>query len=74
MTSASASRLLALTPGASPIDTAQTFGFRGVGAFDFPSFHGARNRANLFLVDGINDQVSIASTPRQLQFALKLQF
>jgi len=54
-------QLLALTPGASPINTAQTFGFRGVGAFDFPSFHGARNRANLFLVDGINDQVSITS-------------
>jgi Carboxypeptidase regulatory-like domain len=55
------SQLLQLTPGASPINTAQTFGFRGVGATDFPSFHGARNRANLFLVDGINDQVSITS-------------
>jgi len=54
-------QLLALTPGASPINTAQTFGFRGVGVTDFPSFHGARNRANLFLVDGINDQVSITS-------------
>ncbi|HTM50812.1 MAG TPA: carboxypeptidase-like regulatory domain-containing protein, partial [Bryobacteraceae bacterium] len=54
-------QLLALTPGASPINTAQTFGFRGVGAFNFPSFHGARNRSNLFLVDGINDQVSITS-------------
>jgi hypothetical protein len=32
-----------------------------VGAFNFPSFHGARNRSNLFLVDGINDQVSITS-------------
>jgi len=54
-------QLLALTPGASPINTAQTFGFRGVGAFSFPSFHGARNRANLFLVDGIVDQASITS-------------
>lgn len=54
-------QLLALTPGASPINTAQTFGFRGVGAFSFPSFHGARNRANLFLVDGIIDQASITS-------------
>jgi hypothetical protein len=55
------SQLLQLTPGASPINTAQTFGFRGVGVTDFPSFHGARNRANLFLVDGVNDQVSITS-------------
>jgi hypothetical protein len=54
-------QLLQLTPGASPVNTAQTFGFRGVGATDFPSFHGARNRANLFLVDGINDQASITS-------------
>src|SRR5207237_3196895 len=54
-------QLLQLTPGASPINTAQTFGFRGVGVTDFPSFHGARHRANLFLVDGINDQVSITS-------------
>ena len=54
-------QLLALTPGASPINTAQTFGFRGVGAFSFPSFHGARNRANLYLVDGIIDQASITS-------------
>ena len=54
-------QLLALTPGASPVNTAQTFGFRGVGVTDFPSFHGARNRANLFLVDGINDQDSITS-------------
>jgi hypothetical protein len=43
-------QLLQLTPGASPVNTAQTFGFRGVGTTDFPSFHGARNRANLFLV------------------------
>ena len=55
-------QLLALTPGASPIDTAQTFGFRGVGSFAFPSFHGARNRGSLFLVDGVNDQGSINST------------
>jgi hypothetical protein len=54
-------QLLALTPGASPINTAQTFGFRGVGAFSFPSFHGARNRSNLFLVDGIVNQASITS-------------
>jgi hypothetical protein len=55
-------QLLALTPGASPVDTAQTFGFRGVGTFAFPSFHGARNRGSLFLVDGVNDQGSINST------------
>ena len=55
-------QLLALTPGASPVDTAQTFGFRGVGTFQFPSFHGARNRGSLFLVDGVNDQGSINST------------
>ena len=58
-------QLLQLTPGASPINTAQVFGFRGVGVTDFPSFHGARNRANLFLVDGVNDQVvhHAATTP-----------
>jgi hypothetical protein len=55
-------QLLALTPGASPVDTAQTFGFRGVGNFQFPAFHGARNRGSLFLVDGVNDQGSINST------------
>ena len=54
-------QLLQLTPGASPVNTAQTFGFRGLGVTNFPSFHGARNRANLFLVDGINNQVSITS-------------
>jgi hypothetical protein len=53
--------LLKLTPGASPVNTAQVLGFHGVGSYEFPSFHGARNRANLFLVDGINDQSSISS-------------
>ena len=53
--------LLQLTPGASPINTAQVLGFKAVGATDFPSFHGARNRANLFLVDGVVDQSSISS-------------
>jgi hypothetical protein len=55
-------QLLNLTPGASPVDTAQTFGFRGVGSYDFPSFNGARNRSSLFLVDGVIDQGSINST------------
>lgn len=54
-------QLLLLTPGASPINTAQTFGFRGVGNFAFPSFQGARNRANLFLLDGVVNQGSITS-------------
>jgi hypothetical protein len=53
--------LLQLTPGASPINTAQVLGFKAVGVTDFPSFHGARNRANLFLVDGLSDQSSISS-------------
>lgn len=53
--------LLQLTPGASPINTAQVLGFKAVGVTDFPSFHGARNRANLFLVDGVVDQSSISS-------------
>ena len=53
--------LLQLTPGASPINTAQQLGFKAVGVTDFPSFHGARNRANLFLVDGVVDQSSISS-------------
>lgn len=54
-------QLLLLTPGASPINTAQTFGFRGVGSFAFPSFQGARNRSNLFLLDGLVNQGSITS-------------
>ncbi len=53
--------LLQLTPGASPVNTAQQLGFKAVGVTDFPSFHGARNRANLFLVDGLTDQSSISS-------------
>ncbi|MGH9402231.1 MAG: TonB-dependent receptor [Terriglobia bacterium] len=55
-------QLLQLTPGASPVDVAQTFGFRAVGQYVIPAVNGSRNRSNLFLVNGINDEGSINTT------------
>jgi len=54
-------QLLDLTPGVSPISTAQNScggsGFTGsaIGTFAFPSVNGQGNRSNMFLVDGFND-------------------
>ena len=54
-------QLLALTPGVSPISTAQNAGGGGewggntIGTFTFPSVNGQCNRCNFFLLDGFND-------------------
>jgi len=54
-------QLLTLTPGISPISTAQNAGGGGqwggntIGAFVFPSVNGQSNRSNGFLLDGFND-------------------
>jgi hypothetical protein len=61
-------QLLALTPGVSPISTAQNSGggdlWAGntIGTFTFPSVNGANNRANFFFLDGFNDQQSMIAT------------
>lgn len=64
------SQLLTLTPGASPVNVAQSSngssgGYSAVTAqsqFVFPSINGQENRTNFFYMDGINDQGSFAST------------
>ena len=54
-------QLLTLTPGISPISTAQnaggggTWGGNTIGSFVFPSVNGQSNRSNEFLLDGFND-------------------
>lgn len=53
--------LLELTPGVSPVSVAQNSGGGGgfagqaLGTFTFPSVNGARNRSNMFLLDGVSD-------------------
>ncbi len=53
--------LLELTPGVSPVSVGQNSagggGFAGqaLGTFTFPSVNGARNRSNMFLLDGVTD-------------------
>ena len=54
-------QLLTLTPGISPISTAQnsgggsSWGGNTIGSFVFPSVNGQSNRSNGFLLDGFND-------------------
>ena len=58
-------QLLMLTPGASPVNVAQSrggFGSTSVGTFSFPSINGQNNRSNLFLTDGVNNQGTMTST------------
>ena len=58
-------QLLMLTPGASPVNVAQSrggFGSTSVGTFSFPSINGQNNRSNLFLTDGVNNQGMTTST------------
>ncbi len=58
-------QLLVLTPGASPVNVAQSrggFGSTSVGTFSFPSINGQNNRSNLFLTDGVNNQGLTTST------------
>jgi len=58
-------QLLELTPGVSPISTAQNSGGWGgqpLGTYTFPSVNGQSNRSNLFLMDGVNNQGEFEST------------
>ena len=54
-------QLLELTPGVSPVSVGQNSGGGGgfagqsLGQFTFPSVNGARNRSNMFLLDGVSD-------------------
>lgn len=51
-------QLLALTPGVSPVNVAQSSAgndVNAVGAFSFPSINGQVNRSNMYLLDGLND-------------------
>jgi hypothetical protein len=59
------SQLLTLTPGVSPISTAQNI--RGaqtspIGSFTFPAVNGQSNRSNYFMLDGIDDNEMVFST------------
>lgn len=58
-------QLLNLTAGASPANTSQqTGGFvtgQTFGAFSIPAVNGQTNRSNFFLLDGMDDQQSVAS-------------
>lgn len=54
-------QLLQLTPGASPVNVSQSIGFQAVGEFDMPAVNGERNRSNLFLINGINDEGSVGN-------------
>jgi hypothetical protein len=61
-------QLLTITPGVANINTDQNSGGGGgwngesIGQFSFPAVNGARNRSNLFLLDGANDLNSLAGT------------
>ena len=58
-------QLLTLTPGASPISTAQNrggFGSAAIGEFAYPAMNGQSNRSNFFLTDGVINQGSMVST------------
>jgi hypothetical protein len=57
--------ILALTPGVSPISTAQNGGggqTSPVGSFVFPAVNGQSNRSNYFMLDGIDDNEQTFST------------
>jgi hypothetical protein len=58
-------QLLSLTPGISPVSVAQNSGGgtqRPIGDFTFPSVNGQPNRANFFMLDGINNEGSLRNT------------
>jgi hypothetical protein len=60
--------LLLITPGAVNLNTDQNSGGGGgwngasVGQFSFPAVNGARNRSNIFLLDGANDLNTLSGT------------
>src|SRR5712671_1473599 len=58
-------QLLSLTPGVSPISTAQNVSgaqANPIGTFTFPAVNGQSNRSNYFMVDGIDDTDMVFST------------
>src|ERR1700739_151058 len=58
-------QLLSLTPGVSPISTAQNVGgaqTHPIGNFTFPAVNGQTNRSNYFMLDGIDDTEMTFST------------
>src|SRR5258708_3955692 len=58
-------QLLDLTPGVSPISTAQNVGgaqTHPIGSFTFPAVNGQTNRSNYFMLDGIDDSEMTFST------------
>jgi Carboxypeptidase regulatory-like domain/TonB dependent receptor-like, beta-barrel len=57
--------LLTLSPGVSPISTAQNAGgfqTSPIGSFVFPAVNGQSNRSNYFMLDGIDDNEQTATT------------
>jgi hypothetical protein len=57
--------ILSLTPGVSPVSTAQNAGgfqTSPIGSFVFPAVNGQSNRSNYFMLDGIDDNEQTAST------------
>lgn len=60
--------LLLITPGAVNLNTDQNSGGGGgwngasVGQFSFPAVNGARNRSNMFVLDGSNDLNTLSGT------------
>jgi len=58
-------QLLTLAPGMSPANVSQNgggFGANPIGTFSIPAANGQRNRSDLFLLDGINDQGAFTNT------------
>src|SRR6267378_8033186 len=58
-------QLLSLTPGVSPVSTAQNSGgaqTHPIGNFTFPAVNGQTNRSNYFMLDGIDDSEMTFST------------
>jgi hypothetical protein len=61
-------QLLLITPGTVNINTDQNSGGGGgwngasIGQFSFPAVNGARNRSNMFILDGANDLNTLSGT------------
>lgn len=61
-------QLLTITPGVANLNTDQSSGGGGgwngasIGQFSFPAVNGARNRSNMFILDGANDLNTLSGT------------